>query len=116
VLERAINVLDGKNIDLAHLPLYLRDLELENTCGKETNTENKPSTIKPPLPLQPLKETFAEVENKTPFYRHWTLQMEISRMRLSCWKSVKLVSMRNANCMGLTSKDCSSRQLSIKHK
>lgn len=62
VLERAINVLDGKNIDLAHLPLYLRDLELENTCGKETNTENKPSTIKPPLPLQPLKETLAEVE------------------------------------------------------
>jgi DNA-binding NtrC family response regulator len=35
---------------------------LENTCGKETNTENKPSTIKPPLPLQPLKETLAEVE------------------------------------------------------
>lgn len=62
VLERAINVLDGKIIELAHLPLYLRDLELENTCVKETNTENKTSTIKHPLPVQPLKETLAKVE------------------------------------------------------
>ncbi|WHY86919.1 sigma 54-interacting transcriptional regulator [Neobacillus novalis] len=62
VLERAINVLDGKIIDLAHLPLYLRDLELDNTCVKETNKENKPSTIKPPLQVQPLKETLAKVE------------------------------------------------------
>ncbi|MFJ5716094.1 sigma-54 interaction domain-containing protein [Neobacillus sp. NPDC093127] len=62
VLERAINVLDGKIIDLAHLPLYLRDLGLENTRVKETNTENKPSTMPPSLTVQPLKETLAIVE------------------------------------------------------
>ncbi|MFF2446951.1 sigma-54 interaction domain-containing protein [Neobacillus sp. NPDC058068] len=67
VLERAINVLDGRIIDLAHLPLYLRDQELENNCVNETNTYIKPSTpstIKPHLPVSPLKETLAKVEKE----------------------------------------------------
>ncbi|ETI68610.1 sigma-54 interaction domain-containing protein [Neobacillus vireti] len=64
VLERAINVLDGRIIDLAHLPLYLRDQELENNYVNETNTYTKPSTIKPQLPVPTLKEALAKVEKE----------------------------------------------------
>jgi transcriptional regulator with PAS, ATPase and Fis domain len=65
VLERAINVLDGKTIDLVHLPLYLRDEDLGSNKVIETNTTPNHSTTIAPFQVQPLKETLALVEKQS---------------------------------------------------
>ncbi|WHY78247.1 sigma 54-interacting transcriptional regulator [Neobacillus sp. WH10] len=64
VLERAINVLDGKTIEVYHLPLYLRDQELVSDHVNETNTIMNNPTERNPLPISPLKETLAKVEKE----------------------------------------------------
>lgn len=64
VLERAINVLDEKVIEPCHLPLYLRDEDLEGTTLKETNTIEQISEKLATFPVQPLKETLALIEKK----------------------------------------------------
>ncbi|MDR7078563.1 transcriptional regulator with PAS, ATPase and Fis domain [Neobacillus niacini] len=61
VLERSINVLDGKIIELAHLPLYLRDQETVNIPVK---IDERESVNVADIPVQPLKETLAQVEKK----------------------------------------------------
>jgi transcriptional regulator with PAS, ATPase and Fis domain len=60
VLERAINILDGKMIELAHLPLYLRDLEFEK-FSSEHHVVNENVGL---LPILPLKETIAQAEKQ----------------------------------------------------
>jgi len=64
VLERAINVLDGKTIEVSHLPLYLRDQELVSNQVNETNTSKNDPAEKNPLSIAPLKETLAKVEKE----------------------------------------------------
>jgi len=64
VLERAINVLDGKTIEVSHLPLYLRDQELVSNQVNETNTSKNNPAEKNPLSISPLKETLAKVEKE----------------------------------------------------
>jgi PAS domain S-box-containing protein len=68
VLERSINVLDGKMIKLSHLPLYLRDKEAESYEGTEINPYPDHSTnlesSSAALSVQPLKETLALVEKQ----------------------------------------------------
>jgi len=64
VLERAINVLDGKTIEVSHLPLYLRDQELVSNQVNETNTSKNNPAEKNPLSIAPLKETLAKVEKE----------------------------------------------------
>lgn len=68
VLERSINVLDGKMIKLSHLPLYLRDKETESYEGTEINPYPDHSTNLESscaaLSVQPLKETLALVEKQ----------------------------------------------------
>ena len=64
VLERSINVLDGKTIEMVHLPLYLRDMEPEANFVKGANTQNLETTPKPLLPFFSLKETLAHAEKK----------------------------------------------------
>lgn len=54
VLERAINVLDGKTIELFHLPLYLQDVAED---PKDTQFEGQTT-----IPLSPLKDTVAHAE------------------------------------------------------
>lgn len=64
VLERSINVLDGKTIEVAHLPLYLRDIESETGFVLTPQFPNKlraPNTL---LPIAPLKETLAQAEKE----------------------------------------------------
>lgn len=62
VLERCINVLDGKTIQLGHLPLYLRDQK--NECDDPIQSTFKTNKGTPTLPLQPLKETLAQAEKQ----------------------------------------------------
>jgi len=64
VLERAINVLDGKTIEVYHLPLYLRDQEFVSNHVNETNTIMNNPTERNSLPISPLKETLAKVEKE----------------------------------------------------
>ncbi|KMY56310.1 transcriptional regulator [Bacillus sp. FJAT-27231] len=69
VLERSINVLDGKVIKLPHLPLYLRDQEADITEEAEINVhdEHQPGNIhelSASLSVQPLKETVAAAEKQ----------------------------------------------------
>jgi PAS domain S-box-containing protein len=65
VLERSINVLDGKTIKVAHLPLYLRDMEREsNIAAMAANTVNNMAIQKTPLPISSLKETLALAEKE----------------------------------------------------
>ncbi|MEY2196063.1 sigma-54 interaction domain-containing protein [Neobacillus sp. BF23-41] len=64
VLERSINILDGKTIEMVHLPLYLRDMEPETNFVKGANTQNLEKTPKPLLPILSLKETLAHAEKK----------------------------------------------------
>ncbi|MGG3561882.1 sigma 54-interacting transcriptional regulator [Neobacillus rhizosphaerae] len=64
VLERTINVLDGKTIELVHLPLYLRDLEPENPSEIGGCTESNQPLGENPIPVVPLKETLAQAEKK----------------------------------------------------
>lgn len=68
VLERSINVLDGKTIKLSHLPLYLRDLETnhkaENKIDHNPKSPDNPTKPSEPLAVQPLKETLALAEKQ----------------------------------------------------
>lgn len=61
VLERSINVLDGNTIEIAHLPLYLRDYETISV-PKVSNVDE--SVIVADMPVQSLKETLAQVEKQ----------------------------------------------------
>ncbi|MFK9092202.1 sigma-54 interaction domain-containing protein [Bacillus salipaludis] len=64
VLERAINVLDGKTIEVSHLPLYLRDQVLEsNSINEIKPMENVPSENNP-IQISSLKDTLAQVEKE----------------------------------------------------
>lgn len=79
VLERAINVLNGRRIELIHLPLYIRDLEDGGSGGsrEEVHQESqvlsvRESTVTDELEssssewqIQPLKEVLAQVEKET---------------------------------------------------
>lgn len=65
VLERSINVLDGKVIQLCHLPLYLRDQEAEGSGGDERKGDSSPcSEQAAPLSILPLKEAMAAMEKQ----------------------------------------------------
>lgn len=66
VLERSINVLDGKTIKVSDLPLYLRDFEPEDGSAIHSDQEISPSLVlaSEPLFVQPLKETLAQVEKQ----------------------------------------------------
>lgn len=65
VLERSINVLDGKTIEVAHLPLYLRDIEREsNITAKAANALNNQPLPTKTLPIFSLKETLALAEKE----------------------------------------------------
>ncbi|OCA92130.1 sigma-54 interaction domain-containing protein [Pseudobacillus wudalianchiensis] len=69
VLERSINVLDGKVIKLPHLPLYLRDQEADITEEAKINVhdEHQPANIhelSPSLSVQPLKEAVVAAEKQ----------------------------------------------------
>ncbi|NHM30210.1 sigma-54 interaction domain-containing protein [Neobacillus terrae] len=61
VLERCINVLDGKMIELEHLPLYLKDQEGKGRGSKKMIGHNP---VLSSFPVQPLKETLAAVEKQ----------------------------------------------------
>ncbi|WP_413304078.1 sigma 54-interacting transcriptional regulator [Bacillus sp. 1P10SD] len=64
VLERTINVLDGKTIEVVHLPLYLRDLETESTSKNDSQTVSIEPMQFTPAPIAPLKEVLAQAERK----------------------------------------------------
>jgi transcriptional regulator with PAS, ATPase and Fis domain len=61
VLERSINVLDGNTIELAHLPLYLRDQE---SVSIPINSDEGQSVNGADISFRPLKETLAQVEKQ----------------------------------------------------
>jgi transcriptional regulator with PAS, ATPase and Fis domain len=61
VLERSINVLDGNKIELAHLPLYLRD---DETGSVTENSKVRESVNMADIPVKSLKETLAQVEKQ----------------------------------------------------
>ncbi|NWQ42433.1 sigma 54-interacting transcriptional regulator [Bacillus sp. EB106-08-02-XG196] len=61
VLERSINVLDGDTIEIAHLPLYLRDYE-EVSVPKISNVNESVNVAD--MPVQSLKDTLAQVEKQ----------------------------------------------------
>jgi PAS domain S-box-containing protein len=61
VLERAINVLDGNIIEMVHLPLYLRDQDMDRDHVIDTSAGTKDFTA---MPIQPLKESLAIVEKQ----------------------------------------------------
>jgi transcriptional regulator with PAS, ATPase and Fis domain len=61
VLERSINVLDGDTIEIAHLPLYLRDYETISV-PKMSNVNESVNVAD--MPIQSLKETLAQVEKQ----------------------------------------------------
>ncbi|MGX6444458.1 sigma-54 interaction domain-containing protein [Neobacillus sp. K501] len=63
VLERCINVLDGTIIEEKHLPLYLRDQESETSPKRVIEVEKQKELSCIP-PVQPLKETLAQVEKQ----------------------------------------------------
>jgi transcriptional regulator with PAS, ATPase and Fis domain len=65
VLERAINVLDGKTIELVHLPLYLRDQGLVNEPFIDSISRPGLVVDFSNLPVQPLKETLAATEKQS---------------------------------------------------
>jgi transcriptional regulator with PAS, ATPase and Fis domain len=65
VLERSINVLDGKTIEPAHLPLYLRDQDVESIHLLETSTISNNSGQITSVQVLPLKETLALVEKQS---------------------------------------------------
>ncbi|MDQ1147854.1 transcriptional regulator with PAS, ATPase and Fis domain [Bacillus sp. SORGH_AS 510] len=64
VLERTINVLDGKTIEVVHLPLYLRDLEPESTSKNDSPTVSIEPMEFNSAPIVPLKEVLALAERK----------------------------------------------------
>lgn len=68
VLERSINVLDGQTVRLAHLPLYLRDLDI-----KDRRQSDDPSTqtvfptygpLTDHMMVKPLKDAVAQAEKQ----------------------------------------------------
>jgi transcriptional regulator with PAS, ATPase and Fis domain len=63
VLERSINVLDGNTIEIAHLPLYLRDQETVGNPIEEVQS-GEGGGIPFSLPLQSLKETMSQAEKQ----------------------------------------------------
>jgi transcriptional regulator with PAS, ATPase and Fis domain len=65
VLERSINVLDGRTIELAHLPLYLRDQDMEGNNSLETKISSNSSGHLVSVQVLPLKETLASVEKQS---------------------------------------------------
>lgn len=65
VMERSLNVLDGKIIEVGHLPLYLRDQEKNNHHLIEENSNYNDSTQSKSTKIQPLKDTLALVEKQT---------------------------------------------------
>ncbi|NRD77340.1 sigma 54-interacting transcriptional regulator [Bacillus sp. BRMEA1] len=64
ILERSINMLDGKTIKLLHLPLYLRDCETEEIDGGNPIDSPVFQSVSKPIPVQPLKETLAQIEKQ----------------------------------------------------
>lgn len=64
VLERTINVLDGKTIEVVHLPLYLRELEPESTSKNDSQTDSNELREFHSAPIAPLKEVLAQAERK----------------------------------------------------
>ncbi|MBU8919824.1 sigma 54-interacting transcriptional regulator [Bacillus sp. FJAT-29953] len=68
VLERSINVLDGKYILLIHLPLYLRDRETEGRNAgilhNEQNVSLSSISSAEPINILPLKETLVQAEKQ----------------------------------------------------
>ncbi|WHY67581.1 sigma 54-interacting transcriptional regulator [Neobacillus sp. SuZ13] len=64
VLERSINVLDGKTIEVAHLPLYLRDIEMDNNYAPADNPSNTQMALKQELQISSLKEILAKAEKE----------------------------------------------------
>ncbi|MFJ7746894.1 sigma-54 interaction domain-containing protein [Peribacillus sp. NPDC097295] len=65
VLERAINVLENKTIELHDLPLYLKEPKLEDTYTVKQKTKNNHNQfIVTSIPIQPLKDTMATVERQ----------------------------------------------------
>ena len=50
MLERSINVLDGNTIEIAHLPLYLRDQETVSIPNKESDSIEKQSANAAAMP------------------------------------------------------------------
>ncbi|TWD95780.1 PAS domain S-box-containing protein [Neobacillus bataviensis] len=64
VLERAINVLDGQTIEVFHLPLYLRELELQSSNQIDSPVTNTKPVEKLSSSISPLKETLAQVEKE----------------------------------------------------
>jgi len=64
VLERSINVLDGKTIEVAHLPLYLRDMEMDNNYVPAAHPSNNQQALKEELQISSLKEILAKAEKE----------------------------------------------------
>jgi DNA-binding NtrC family response regulator len=64
VLERAINVLDGQTIEVFHLPLYLRELELQSSSQVDSHVTNTEPVEKLSSSIPSLKETLAQVEKE----------------------------------------------------
>ncbi|PFN99379.1 sigma-54-dependent Fis family transcriptional regulator [Bacillus sp. AFS076308] len=64
VLERAINVLDGQTIEVFHLPLYLRELELQSSSQVDSPVTNTKPVEKLSSSIPTLKETLAQVEKE----------------------------------------------------
>ncbi|OIK13164.1 sigma-54-dependent Fis family transcriptional regulator [Bacillus sp. MUM 116] len=62
VLERAINVLDGKTIEIVHLPLYLRELEDNRQVHQQMRSEVEKDVSSPTL--MSLKDTVAHAEKQ----------------------------------------------------
>jgi len=60
VLERAINVLDGQTIEVFHLPLYLRELELQSSSEMVDHVSKAKIAEK----MLPLKDILAQVEKE----------------------------------------------------
>lgn len=66
VLERSINVLDGKMIKLSHLPLYLRDQEMETRDGSAIHNSEQEALVPAvkPRDIKPLKDTLEQAEKQ----------------------------------------------------
>lgn len=64
VMERCINVLDGRIIEVEHLPLYLKDQESGRSVEKINNKIPVFKADMSPIPVQSLKELLASVEKQ----------------------------------------------------
>ncbi|HYK73513.1 MAG TPA: sigma 54-interacting transcriptional regulator [Pseudoneobacillus sp.] len=64
VLERAINVLDGDSIEVADLPLYLRDQEIDHDIFIESLSRRDTMNNVTNLPIQPLRKTIEYAEKQ----------------------------------------------------